>query len=351
MYELGGAQVHVRDLSEELVLKEHSVTILYGGKNYIDEALFSDKVDYIYCKSLTRNINPWMDLHAICEIRKKVKELNPDIVAIHSSKAGIVGRIATWSLRIPFVFTAHGWAFANGVGRKKQTIYRYLEKIIGQISSRIITVSDQDRELALSLKVLSPEKITTIHNGVVDNYHVQRLDRRTPITITMVARFERPKKQLELIKALVPLKQHDWQLVFIGEGSLKQEAVMYVHEQLLDKKVSFLEASSNVSQLLTDTDIFVLTSSWEGLPLSILEAMSHELPIIASDVGGVKEAVHHTLNGFLIQDNLTELLHLLINDHELRIQMGKNSRKLYEKSFSFEKMYDKTISLYKELIS
>lgn len=351
MYELGGAQVHVRDLSQELILNEHSVTILYGCREFIDTALLLDGVNYVYCKPLTRNINPWRDLHAIYEIRKKLKELNPDLVAIHSSKAGIVGRIASWSLGIPFVFTAHGWAFVNGVGRKKQTIYRFLEKMIGYISSHVITVSDQDRELALNLKVLPPGKITTIHNGVIDHYHYKRRDRSSPVTITMVARFEKPKKQMELIKALEALRLLDWELVLLGEGSLKEEAVLYVQDQALDKKVRFLEASSNVSELLTDADIFVLTSSWEGLPLSILEAMAHELPIIASDVGGVKEAVHPNYNGYLIQDNLIELLDLLIHDQDLRIQMGKNSRKLYEESFSFRKMYDQTICLYSKLIN
>lgn len=350
MNELGGAQVHVRDLSRRLIQDGHTVTIVCGGGEKIDQDLLIPAVAYVRCKFLIRNIHLVKDFIALLEIRQKIKKLQPDIVAIHSSKAGILGRIACWSLRVPFVFTAHGWSFTEGVGKKRQFLYRRIEKWIGKISKTVITVCDYDRNLALRYQVLPFEKLKTIHNGVID-MRKGRLESkpRETVNILMVARFEKPKKQQELIEALLPLEELNWHMLFAGDGSLRKESVQFVQAHNLGHKVTFLGNHSNIPALLNDSDIFVLTSSWEGLPLSILEAMSQELPIIASNVGGVKEVVRDWRNGFLIHENLSEKLSLLINDGLLRQKMGNKSREIYESSFTFEKMYEKTLSMYYNL--
>ncbi|WP_313892927.1 glycosyltransferase family 4 protein [Psychrobacillus sp.] len=351
MNEVGGAQVHVRDLSKQLAYDGHLVTIISGGDNIIAEDLLLEGVTYTHSEFLIRNINVFRDVLAFFEIRKILKKVQPDIVAIHSSKAGIVGRLACWSTRIPCVFTAHGWAFTEGVEKKKQLVYRQIEKCAGKLSKKVITVCDQDRNLALRHQVLMPEKVITIHNGVLDTKNAAlKKDNSEVVTIIMVARFEKPKQQLELLEALLHIKELNWHMIFVGDGNLKQESAQFVQDNYLGNKVTFLGSHSNVSELLSAADLFVLTSEWEGLPLSILEAMAHRLPIIASNVGGIKEAVRDSENGFLIQDNLSELLSRLIENELLRKQMGEKSREIYEASFTFEKMYAKTIATYKNLI-
>lgn len=349
MNELGGAQVHVRDLAKQQAKDGHTVTIITGGE-VVAKDLAIHPVPVVQSKFLIRNIHPLKDFIALLDLRKKIKKLRPDIVAIHSSKAGILGRIACWSLRIPFVFTAHGWSFTEGVEKRQQHFYRKIEKYIGKISSTVITVCDYDRNLALKHEVLPFAKIKTIHNGVIDTKNAQfkKVERET-VEILMVARFEQPKKQQELLDALVHLKDLNWHMIFAGDGSLKQRSAQFVQENNLGNKVTFLGNHSNVSELLNNADIFVLTSSWEGLPLSILEAMAHGLPIIASNVGGVKEAVRDWQNGFLIYENLHEQLTTLIEDKLLRENMGKKSREIYEASFTFENMYEKTLSTYYNL--
>lgn len=351
MYEVGGAQVHVLDISKRLEADGHRVSILYGTENQLAEELFVNEIEYIPLNHLIRKVNVIKDILAFWEIRKTLKQKKPDIVAIHSSKAGIIGRIACWTLGIPFVFTAHGWAFTDGVEKNKQFFYRLLEKWIGKITKKVITVCDYDRILALHHQVLTSAKLETIHNGVIDrsnpNKHIAPVE---IVKILMVARFDIPKKQLELLEALALIKELNWHMIFAGDGRLREQAAQYVQEHNLGHKVTFLGNHSNVSDLLHDADIFVLTSSWEGLPLSILEAMSHGLPIIASNVGGVKEAVRNSENGFLIHHNLPVLLSTLIEDPFLRKQMGKKSREIYETSFTFERMYSQTLLSYKNLI-
>ncbi|WP_277585646.1 glycosyltransferase family 4 protein [Psychrobacillus antarcticus] len=351
MYEVGGAQVHVLDLSKRMVADGNRVSILYGTEKQLADELYVKEIEYIPLKHLIRNMNLVKDILAFIEIRKTLKQLDPDIVAIHSSKAGILGRIACWTLRIPFVFTAHGWAFTDGVAKNKQVFYRRVEKCIGKISKIVITVCDYDRILALQHQVLSSSKLITIHNGVMDqSQRSVQFVRNDIVKILMVARFDTPKKQLELLHALLQIRELNWYMIFAGDGRQKEQAAKYVQEQNLGDKVTFLGNHSNVSELLKDADIFVLTSAWEGLPLSILEAMAHGLPIIASNVGGVKEAVRNSENGFLIEHNLPELLTTLIENPSLRKSMGKKSREIYEASFTFEQMYSQTFITYKNLI-
>ncbi|WP_419957284.1 glycosyltransferase family 4 protein [Psychrobacillus psychrotolerans] len=351
MNEIGGAQIHVRDISNRLVHDGHLVTVISGGDEKIADELLIGAITYMHSKYLIRNVNLIKDFNSILDIRKKLKILKPDIVAIHSSKAGVIGRIVCWSLRIPFVFTAHGWAFTEGVGKKKKFFYRNVEKVIGKLSKKVITVCDQDRNLALRYRVLPSEKIETIHNGVLDKQNtVLMKENREIVKISMIARFEKPKQQLELLKALLFVKELNWHMTFVGDGSFKKICTKFVQENYLGHKVTFLGSSSIVSDILSDSDLFVLTSAWEGLPLSVLEAMVHGLPIIASNVGGVKEAVIDSENGFLIRNNLSELLSILVEDELLRKRMGEKSREIYEASFTFEKMYTKTISAYQNLI-
>lgn len=352
MHEVGGAQIHVRDLSAKLARDGHQVSLLYGAEKKLADGLLVKEIEYIPIKQLIRSMHALKDILAFLEIRKTLKQLNPDIVAIHSSKAGILGRVACWTLKIPCVFTAHGWAFTEGVAKNKQLFYRRVEKWIGRITQKVICVCDYDRILALQHQVLPSSKIITIHNGVMDHGHLSLKPKSVNdvVKILMVARFDPPKKQLELIHALSHISDLNWYMIFAGDGSLKEQAAQAVQDHCLGHKVTFLGNHTNVSELLIDTDIFVLTSSWEGLPLSVLEAMAHKLPIIASNVGGVKEAVRNAENGFLIHQNLPDLLALLIENPFLRKEMGEKSRAIYETSFTFEQMYNQTLQTYKELI-
>lgn len=347
---VGGAQIHVRDLASSLKEAGHSVYVVTGGTTTIYEEL-----TIIHCTSLIRNLNVVADIHAFLEIRSILKKIRPDVMATHSSKAGIIGRLAGWSLRIPTLFTAHGWSFTEGVVGKKKKMYRMIERLIGRISDGVITVSAYDEKLAITHKVLPPEKIKTIHNGVRETVHA-RVSRHSSdrLTMVMVARFAAPKQQLALLKALTKMQQYEWEMVFAGEGPLLQQAQQFVESVGLNERVQFLGNCHDITAILQKSDVFILLSDWEGLPLSILEAMQCGLPIIASDVGGVSEAVRQSENGYIIlpkdEGELVAKLSLLVTNPTLRLKMGQQSRMLYEKHFTFEQMYEKTFAYYEEII-
>ena len=349
---LGGAQVHVRDLSKQLVSLGCEVSIVTGPGMYAHHKL---DIPCYHSTSLRREIRPFKDVRAIFEVRKILKEIRPDIVATHSSKAGLIGRIAAWSLRIPTVFTAHGWAFTEGVVTKKRMFYIAIEKVIGKITDQVITVSHYDRQLAISNRVLPKHKIKTVHNGVLPLLQTTQLNRdNAQINILMVARFDAPKRQLNLIRACEKLSELPWQLSFVGEGKNLEEAFRYVEKRKLADRVMFYGGMNNVEIPLSKSQLFVLLSDYEGMPLSILEAMQQGLPIIASDVGGVKEAVIDSVNGFLIPKGNNQLLlqrlTQLLTNVSLRESMGKRSRELFEEKFTFNRMITETKAVYIEAV-
>lgn len=348
---IGGAQVHVRDLSNHLAALGNEVFIITGGQKSTHHKL--DVPCYI-SSSLKREICPLYDVRALFEIRKVLKETKPDVVATHSSKAGLIGRIAAWSLRIPTVFTAHGWAFTEGVSPKKRKFYVAIEKTIGKITNQVITVSHYDRHLAILNQVLPMHKIKTVHNGVLPIKQTgQQNQSKSQVNVIMVARFDVPKRQLNLIRACEKLYDMPWRLSFIGDGTKLEEARGYVEKRNLHNRVLFYGGMNNIEIPLSNSQIFVLLSDYEGLPLSILEAMQVGLPIIASDVGGVKEAVIDSDNGFLIpkgkEQLLLQRLTELITDVSLRDSMGLRSRELFNEKFSFDRMLTETKEVYETI--
>jgi len=352
---LGGASVHLLDLAQGMVNQGHQVHILVGGIGAFTEELEKNDISFASLKYLQREISLINDVLGFWEIKEYLKQIKPDIVHCHSSKAGLLGRLAAKSLNLPVIFTAHGWAFTDGVSPKKQKIYATLERFMAKLSDHIITVSEYDRHHGFKYQVGTPELVQTIHNGVPDikNLAIKKTNFR--VKLIMVARFEDPKDQYFLIRALSKLPKHlNWQVDFLGEGPNLQKCQEFAKNEELDSKIIFHGQSFKVKEFLNQADIFILISNYEGFPLTILEAMSASLPIIASDVGGVNESVSSE-NGYLIPkgniDILVQSLTELIVNKNLRQQLGSNSRYLYETKFSFNTMLQQTLDVYNQVLA
>lgn len=352
---LGGASVHLLDLAKGMISQGHQVHILVGGVGAFTEELKKHHIDFSSLKHLKREISLIHDLLSFWEIKKYLKQLKPDIVHCHSSKAGLLGRLAAKSLNLPVVFTAHGWAFTDGISPKKQKIYATLERFMTNYSDHIITVSEYDRQHGFRHHVGTLKLVQTIHNGVPDIKTIAIEKSNSIVRLIMVARFEDPKDQYFLIQALSKLPIHlNWQIDFLGDGPNLQKCQELVRNEKLDSKIIFHGQSFKVKEFLNQADIFILISNYEGFPLTILEAMSASLPIIASDVGGVNESVSSD-NGYLIPkgeiDCLVQALTELILNKNLRQKLGNSSRYLYETQFSFNTMLQKTLNVYTQIIA
>lgn len=352
---MGGAWIHVRDLAVGLQRLGHQVTVLAGGDDV--SSLDEVGVSYHALRHMVRPIRPGKDWRAFWEIRGLLQRLQPTIVATHSSKAGWIGRLAGRSLGLPTVFTAHGWAFTEGVPQPSRSLYAVMEWLAGAFSSKIITVSEFDRTLARQHGVADDDTIVTVHNGLKDIEEPLRGDpaRDNPVRLIMIARFAPQKDHMTLIRALAPLRQLNWQLEFVGDGSTRSAVEAEVAQLGLHEHVQFLGRRGDVAERLAEAQVLVLTSNWEGFPLTILEGMRAGLPVIASDVGGVGEAVVDGETGYVVPRGnhsvLTERLAEMVTDRELRAAMGRAGRARYEQHFTIERMVEKTLAVYVQALN
>lgn len=347
----GGAHVHVRDLSLALLREGHQVTVLVGREGPFTEELRDMGIPYRTLRYLVRPIRPVTDFRGVLEMRRILAELEPDLVCVHSSKAGWLGRLAARTLGIPSVFTAHGWAFTEGVPGLRRMIYVLAERLAAPLGQRIITVSEFDCELALRCRVAPPKKLVTVHNGVPGIAPSLRANPASqPPRLIMVARFEKQKDHITLLRALTKLRETDWHLELVGDGPLMGSVRDEARRLGIQGRVRFWGTRQDVAEILSQGQIFILVSNYEGFPLTILEAMRAGLPVVASDVGGVKEAVVDGETGFLIprgdEDALRDTLLRLLLDTDLRAKMGTAGRLRYQEHFTFERMLEKTVKVY-----
>lgn len=352
---MGGASVHLLDLAENLSVLGYNCSILVGKNGvFIDQA----KNRGLKCTSLkylVRSINPLMDFLAIFEIAKKIKHEKPDLVHLHSSKAGIVGRLACKVVGVPVILTVHGWSFTEGITGIKPFLFMWLEKLTSGMVNSFITVSEFDKNIAIQKRVVLEDKITVIKNGV-PFYDMGTISRthNGPIKLIMVARFDEQKNQSDLIRSLSIIKNENWTLDLIGDGD-NQDFCKRLSTRLgVSEKINFLGVKYNVKEYLDSADVFLLISNWEGLPLTIIEAMRSSLPVIASNVGGVSELVENNVNGFLVQvgdlQGICSAVQVFIKNPQEAITFGLTNRKVFEEKYSLSKMTLKTISVYDKLL-
>jgi glycosyltransferase involved in cell wall biosynthesis len=300
---------------------------------------------------LVRSINPLADFASVRECLALVRTLRPDLIHAHSSKAGIVGRLAGRITRTPTIFTAHGWGFSPGVPRKRQILALQVERLMAPLAQKIICVSEFDRQLALRHRVGNENVLRTVRGGIRDEILAPRSSPNPIPRFIMVARFSEQKDQATLLKALSEVE--NLQLDLVGSGPLLAPCHELAISLGLEPRVAFLGDRNDVPQLLRAADAFVLSTHYEGLPISILEAMRAALPVVASDVGGNSEEIEHLRTGLLVPRGdvsaLAAALRELAASPALRGQMGEAGRQKFLREFTVERMISGVEAIYDEL--
>lgn len=349
---IGGAQVHVRDLATALA-GEFDVAVGVGAEGILTEQLREREILVYVLPSLVREVDPIRDVKAVGETVHLLKQVQPDLLSCHSSKAGIIGRMAARVAGIPAVFTAHGWAFTEGVSPRRRRLYVRAERFAARYTQRIICVSEYDRQLALRHKVGSPDQLITIHNGMPvlgDGFRAGPAGCE-PVRLLMVARFSEQKDHALLLQALAGLPESsDYEMSFAGDGELMPHARELADQLGISDRVRFLGTRTDIPELLAGSHIFALISKWEGFPRSILEAMRAGLPVVTSDVGGSRESVLDGETGFLVArgdvEILRDRLQRLIMDKTLRERMGAAGYRRFHARFTFDQMLAGTKQVY-----
>ena len=360
--EWGGAPLHVLQLMEYMVKKGHEVGLVAAPEPRLMEGAKALGVKIFPNPHFVRPVRPWKDFRALWRVFGAIRQFKPDLVSAHSTKAGFAARFSCAVLRVPVIFTAHGWAFTEG----KNPLARYLlalgERLAAKVTKKIICVSEHDKELALRFRVAPEQKLVVIHNGMEPSLYINadgskvRFElglKEDEILIAMVARFVPQKDHDTLLQSLSLLPGRKFKAALVGGGEREAFFRKKVGELGLGDNVIFLGERRDVPQILAASDIFVLSSNWEGLPRSIIEAMMAGLPVVATRVGGVPELVEDGVTGFLVPpkdpDALAEALQRLIADPELRLRMGQAGRKKALKEFTLDRMLRETERAYREV--
>lgn len=308
--------------------------------------------NYLPLKYLRRNFSP-LDLLAFLEILRICLFYKFDIVHTHSSKTGFLGRIAARLAGVPkIIHTVHGFPFHSFQPKILQKIYMNLEKFASLFCDKVVFVNNSERRKAIAKKIVSRKKAVTIYNGIEIPYLQKRFgDDNEKVIIGSVLRFSKQKNIINTIKVAIEVCRLNrrLQFIFVGDGELYREAKRMVKKAGMEKRILLPGWKTDIENWLLKFDVFLLYSKWEGLPISILEAMSYGLPIIASDIEGNNELVSEE-NGFLVSvkkvDKLEQILINLPSKMEELKKMGENSRKKVREKFGISEFIRKYQELY-----
>ncbi len=350
--ETGGATNNVRDLIRSFY-QDHDVSLVVGEDGPLADTVRALGVTVHVLPALQRRINPVQDLKAIAEFREVLRKERPDVVHAHSTKAGLVARVAARMEGIPSVYTAHGWVFAPGPPPLLRTVVWAMELIACRLGTTVACVSRFDQRYARSRIGLSAKRMEWIPYGIDDRpLPPTRPENDRPI-IFMPARFQQQKNQPLLLEAAAKVADRDFEIWLAGQGP-DMDASRELTERLgLSSRVRFMGDRDDVPELLEQVDIFVLFSRYEGLPISIMEAMRAGLPVLANSVCGVPEEVTHGTTGLLSEsENIDEsaaILAELLDDPEKRRAMGEAGREKFLAEYTRDVMARSFLSLYRRL--
>jgi len=349
--DIGGAQIHVLELIRGL-RHRYDFILAVGEEDFLARKVRSEGVEVVVLSHLIRPLSLKQDSLGFKEIRDLLKATQPALLHAHSSKAGVLGRLAARSVGVPVLFTAHGWAFTEGAHPVRRLYGWGIEFLLSFISDGIVTISDYDTQLARRLGVGLGRKKWLVKN-CVGTCQVAKTGPNLPPVIISVGRLSPVKNQVLLLKALARLQQ-PYLAWIVGEGEQRGAIEQTCRELGLQNRVELLGEVEDCDSLLAKADVFVLSSNYEGLPLSVLEAMSAGLPVVATEVGGVAEAVIDSQTGFLVPrlnaDYLARRIDELLADDQKRQQMGQAGYQLYEQQFKLENLVEGMERVYAQVL-
>jgi glycosyltransferase involved in cell wall biosynthesis len=247
------------------------------------------------------------------------------------------------------VFTVHGWAFAAYSGGASR-LYLAADRLMRPLTTRTICVAENELRKGIAARTCDAQHTVVIRNAI----DVQRAPRAKPDEgtprIVFVGRLKYPKDGETLLRAAAALGDRDYVLEIVGDGPDREQLESLPH----DERVRFAGERDDVPQLLAASSVFVLSSRSEGLPISVLEAMAAGLPVVASDVGGLREQVVDGETGLLVPAGdaaaLADALARLIDDPSLRRTMGDASRARAEALFDLPAFHRAHLELYRSLL-
>jgi len=309
--EVGGAARYVFDMAVAAQTADFVVTIAYGAhkNDWLGNQAEAVNIPVQFLRFIKRNINPIYDVLGLIELYKFYKKNSFDIVHLNSNKIGIIGALAAKLAKVPkIIFTVHGWAFDDPRPWWERRVYIMLNKFFIKFVDQVIAVSEYAKQSAFNIGIKT-HNFTIIHNGIDLIPINEKLSREyakkflhkkyqtnvTQFLVSTIANFYPTKGIMYLAEAINKIVKNNPEFHFclIGKGEQKDQLQNFIHQNNLTKNISIISDIDNARLLLPAFDLLVLPSVKECYPYVLLEAMCEGIPIVASRVGGVTEALYN----------------------------------------------------------
>lgn len=359
-------------------LDDRFETLLVGGMPDAGEAdslyiLEQYGVKPLLMPEMVRIPNVYSDRKAYLKLKELMMEFKPDIVHTHASKAGALGRQAAFACSIPVVIhTFHGHVFHSYFGKLKTLLYKNVERRLAKRTDAIIAISDgQKRELCIHHRIAPEEKFRVINLGFdLSSFYEKRLRLREEVRADY--KLNETDVAIAIIGRLAPIKNHDFffetvraalqrvnrnvRVFIVGDGVERERLEKIASEinTIYPNTIVFTSWIKDIGRFNAAMDIICLTSKNEGTPVSLIEAQAANIPVITTNVGGVKDVVLEGETGHIIENGdlqgYTNCLVELINDEKKRMKMSQNGWNFVKEKFHYDALVKKTEALYIDLL-
>jgi glycosyltransferase involved in cell wall biosynthesis len=324
-------------------------------------------------KELKRKPNFKSDKEAYQKIKQIIEEFKPDIVHTHASKAGAIGRRAAYACKVPIIIhTFHGHVFHSYFGKLKSTLFKIIERRLARKSTAIIAISEiQKKELTEIHSICSQEKIHIVPLGFdLGKFQENHSEKRTltrdtfqlhekQIAIAIIGRLTRIKNHfffLDVVEKILENGEKNAVFFIVGDGELRPEIEARVNE--LNKKfgenIRLTSWIKDIATFNAGMDIICLTSDNEGTPVSLIEAQASNVPVVSTNVGGVRDIIDEGRTGYVVEkgdlEDYVKKLGNLINNKELRNDFSLNGWPFVREKFHYTRLVKDMKDLYNKLL-
>jgi len=342
--ELGGAQKVVLATLDRLPEDQYERALVTGTEGLlVRDATQIAGVRVHWIPSLVREIRPVKDVVAFVSLWHLFRRERPDIVHTHSSKAGILARWAAWLAGVPVIFhTVHGFSFNDFQRPIVRSTYQWLERVTAKVTDKLVMVSVANAEQGEKVGIFKRGDWILCRAGIYLEEFMKAGPRRrklkewgvpgSRVIIGMISNFKPQKSPVDFIEVAARVLKETQSVHFVmaGDGELRPEVEARIRHYGIGGNVSLLGWQHDMPETYRNLDVVVLTSLWEGLPCVFSEAMASELPVVATNVDGAREAIIDGDNGFLHEphdvDAMARSVLRLATDEKLRHTMGRSGK-------------------------
>ena len=371
--DLGGAQQNTLHTVRHLDRRRYETVLVAGPggplESEVRDLFGRENPRAVILEPLIRRIHPALDLLALLRLTSLFLNEKPLIVHTHSSKAGILARLAAWIARVPVVIhTYHGFGFNDYQPPATKTLYVWAERLCCLLADALVFVSKSNEDYAKRHKLGDPKRYALIRSGVrLSDFPAKVEDKQKKkaslglgaqkLLVVSIGNLKPQKNPADFVAMAhkVALEVPEAEFLFIGDGPLRRRLECQILASGLSARLALPGWRRDAAELLACADVFVLNSLWEGLPRALIEAMKTGLPAVCYATDGVTDVLKDGVNGCVVPvGNISALARRvieLLKDEDLRRRLGGEAQRSIGAEFDIDEMVRAQERLYERLLN